>query len=151
MTRIPGVFICHTEAHAKALRKHISQQLFRMKQSSICDGVYDPSLIALLETLPKDVEETPIKQAKGTPAKGTPASAKGTPVKPKGKRESRERRTRRERRERRMQMMDLMKPRVMMKNGHQMHQLRMQTDATGISAVVSFVVCVVWTHAFLVI
>jgi hypothetical protein len=82
-----GVFICHTEAHAKALRKHIIQQLFRMKQSSICDGVYDPSLIALLETLPKDVEETPIKQAKSTPgnvtpSKVTPASAKAEGGKP---------------------------------------------------------------------
>ena len=49
-----------------------------------------------------------------------------------------------------MQMMDLMKPRVMM-NGHQMHQLMWQTDATGISAVVSFFVFVVWTHAIFVI
>ena len=86
MTRTPGVFICHTEAHAKALRKHVIQQLFRMKQSAD-DGVYDPGLITLLETLPKDVEATPIKQAKSTPgnvtpSKVTPASAKAEGGKP---------------------------------------------------------------------
>lgn len=164
MTRTPGVFICHTEAHAKALRRHVIQQLFRMKQSAD-DGVYDPGLMILLETFPKDVEatQTPIKPAKkaskgdgSTPpkkAKGdgsTPTPAKGTPAKPKGKKERRERRERRARRERRVQMMDLMKPRVMM-NGHHQQRLRMQTDATGISAVVSFFVFVVWTHAIFVI
>ena len=65
-----------------------------MKQSAASEGVYDPGLVALLETLPKDVETTPIKQPKkavestpqkGTPGKGTPAPAKSTPVKPKGK------------------------------------------------------------------
>ena len=48
-------------------------------------------------------------------------------------------------------MMDLMKPRVMMNDHHLIQQLRMQTDATGIYAVVSFVVFVVWTHAIFVI
>ena len=48
MTRTPGVFICHTEAHAKELRKQVIQQLFRMKQSAD-DGVYDPGLIALIQ------------------------------------------------------------------------------------------------------
>jgi len=130
-----------------------------MKQSAASEGVYDPGLVALLETLPKDVETTPIKQPKkavestpqkGTSAKGTPAPAKSTPVKPKGKRKRRERRARRKRRERRMQMMDLMTPRVMM-SGHQMHQLMSQSDATGISAVVSCFVFVVWTHAIFAI
>ena len=55
MTRTPGVFICHTETHAKALRKHVIQQMFRMTQSAD-DGVYDPGLITLLESLPKDDE-----------------------------------------------------------------------------------------------
>ena len=86
MTRTPGVFICHTEAHAKALRRHVIQQLFRMKQSAD-DGVYDPGLIALLESLPKDDEAaqttpqkttkkagaTPLKTAKGN---GSPEDSK---------------------------------------------------------------------------
>jgi hypothetical protein len=66
MARTPGVFICHTEAHAKALRRHVIQQLFRMKQSAD-DGVYDPDLITLLESLPKDDEAaqtTPLRTAK---------------------------------------------------------------------------------------
>jgi hypothetical protein len=104
MTRTPGVFICHTEAHAKALRRHVIQQLFRMKQSAD-DGVYDPSLITLLDSIPKDVDSTPIKEKKSTagnvtPPKVTPASAKaaggkpakGTPasVKSKGQKKKKE-------------------------------------------------------------
>ena len=104
MTRTPGVFICHTEEHAKKLRRHVIQQMFRMKQSAD-DGVYDPNLIALLDSIPKDVDSTPIKEKKSTagnvtppkvtpasakaaggkPAKGTPASVKDTAVKSKGK------------------------------------------------------------------
>ena len=74
----------------RALRRHVVHQLFRMKQSAD-DGVCDPSLITLLESLPKDNEAdqndkapqgkkargektTPLKTAKGddsTPAKTT--------------------------------------------------------------------------------
>ena len=51
-----------------------------MKQSAD-DGVYDPSLITLLDSIPKDVDSTPIKEKKSTPgnvtpSKVTPASAK---------------------------------------------------------------------------
>ena len=58
--------------------------MFRMKQSSE-DGVYDPNLVALLESIPKNDEEdpkvkaTPKAKAGGTQAKTTPQ--KTTPPK----------------------------------------------------------------------
>jgi hypothetical protein len=95
MTRTPGLFICHTEAHCHALRKHVIQQLFRMKQTEISDGVYDPNLVALLAKARQgtDAIETPIKQAQSTP-KSMPSKVTTPPklqvgnpeqpVKPKG-------------------------------------------------------------------
>ena len=88
-----------------------------MKQSAD-DGVYDPNLTALLDSIPKDVDSTPIKEKKSTagnvtppkvtpasakaaggkPAKGTPASVKDTPVKSKGKKKRRKIMARRARR-----------------------------------------------------
>ena len=73
---------------------HVIQQLFRMKQSAD-DGVYDPGLITLLESLPKDDEAaqtTPLKTAKkgGSEKTTPPQTAKGdgstpTPAKTTGK------------------------------------------------------------------
>ena len=85
MTRTPGLFICHTEAHCHALRKHVIQQLFRMKQTEICDGIYDPNLMAILSTLPKDVDDiTPEKAGKSTPRTVTTHDGKPTPSKAEG-------------------------------------------------------------------
>ena len=69
MTRTPGVFVCLTEQHSKALRKHVINQLFRMKQSSE-EGVYDAGWDALLDSIPKeDKETTPKKDPKMDPKK----------------------------------------------------------------------------------
>ena len=64
MTQTPGICVCHTANHAKALRKQTINQMFRMKQSSE-DRVYDPNLVALLESIPKNDEEDP--KVKATP------------------------------------------------------------------------------------
>ena len=92
MTRTPGLFICHTEAHATALRRHVVHQLFRMKQSAD-DGVIDPSLITLLESFPKDDEadqndKTPQRKKAGGEKTSSLKTAKGddsTPAKTTGK------------------------------------------------------------------
>ena len=157
MTRTPGVFICHTEAHAKAIRRHVIQKLFRMTQSAD-DGVYDPSLITLLESLPKDdnATQTPVKPAKKA-AKGDdstpPKIAKGddsTPTKSRrGKGHPSRERKEHPRRERKVQMMDQMLD--LMMNGHHQQRLRMKTDAIGISAVVSCFVFVGFVFAMAVI
>ena len=74
MSRTPGICVCHTANYAKALRKHIVDQMFRMKQSADSEGVYDPNLIALLDSIPKNDEEDP-------KVKGTPKKAAGNPAK----------------------------------------------------------------------
>ena len=74
MSRTPGICVCHTANYAKALRKHIVDQMFRMKQSADSEGVYDPNLIALLDSIPKNDEEDP-------KVKGTPKKAGGNPAK----------------------------------------------------------------------
>jgi hypothetical protein len=91
MTRTPGLFICHTEAHCHALRKHVIQQLFRMKQTEIEMGVYDPNLVALLAKAREATKaiETPIKPSAPKGGKGTPplkpaADNPEQPAKPKG-------------------------------------------------------------------
>ena len=58
---------CHTTNHAKALRRHVTEQMFQMKQSTESDGVYDPNLIALLDSIPNNDEEDP--KVKGIPKK----------------------------------------------------------------------------------
>ena len=79
MTQTPGILVCHAASHTRALRKHTVNQMFRMKQSSE-DGVYDPDLVALLESIPKSDEEDP--KVKATPkAKAGGNQAKTTPQK----------------------------------------------------------------------
>ena len=90
MTRTPGICVCHTANHAKTIRKHTVDQMLRMKQSSE-DGVYDPNLISLLESIPKNDEEDP--KVKATPKKAGGNQAKTTtPLKttpPKTRKEAR--------------------------------------------------------------
>ena len=59
MTRPPGFFVCRTANHAKALQRHVTDQVFRMKPSTESDGVYDPNLVPLLDSIPKNDEEDP--------------------------------------------------------------------------------------------
>ena len=70
-TRTPGIFVCHTDAHKKAVRKHVIKQLFRVKQDP-SESMFDPTLVTLLEALgQKAIATTPEKKAKGN-AKNTP-------------------------------------------------------------------------------
>ena len=71
-----GFVFATQQTHAKALRTHVADQMFRMKQSTESDGVYDPNLTALLESMPKNDEEDP--KVKDTPKKGGGNPAKTT-------------------------------------------------------------------------
>ena len=61
---------CHTEAHNTAVRKHVINQLFRVKQDPAESTLFDPVLVTLMETL-VPAATTPDKKAKGK-AKTTP-------------------------------------------------------------------------------
>ena len=84
-TRVPGVYICFTEAHRKALQRHLTQCVFMMKQDSKQKLLYDPYLVSLLEkvreqlaqfkelTTPQKDPDPSAKQSQGqneTPKKG---------------------------------------------------------------------------------
>ena len=74
MTRTPGIFVCHRASRAKALQRHVTDQTFRMKQSTESDGVYDRNLVASVDSIQKSDAEDP-------KVKGSPKKAGGNPAK----------------------------------------------------------------------
>ena len=60
--RVPGVYVCFTDTHAKELRQHLARVVFMLMQDP-CSNFYDPALVSLVqeaeEHLGKDKEGTP--------------------------------------------------------------------------------------------
>ena len=80
VNRVPGVYVCMTEAHRTLLRQHVVNRIFQLKQSRECTSLYNPALAAAIagETAPEDKKKNDGSQA-GKNAEETPV----TPAKAK--------------------------------------------------------------------
>ena len=87
--RVPGVYFCLTEAHKQALKRHLTQCVFMMKQDAKQKQLYDPHLVTLLEKVKEQMVKvaTPKKDPDSSTSTTTPAKEKKE-VKVQGKKKA---------------------------------------------------------------
>ena len=78
INRVPGVYICMTEAHKTFLIQHVTTRIFQLKQNRECSSLYSPALAAALGAKEEKDGDKP-KQAKAeSEPPSTPAKTKGS-------------------------------------------------------------------------
>ena len=48
INRVPGVYLCMTEAHRTMLKQHVTNRIFQLKQTRECSNLYNPALAAAI-------------------------------------------------------------------------------------------------------
>ena len=48
INRVPGVYLCMTEAHRTMLKQHVINRIFQLKQTRECSNLYNPALAAAI-------------------------------------------------------------------------------------------------------
>ena len=74
INRVPGVYLCMTEAHKTLLIQHVTTRMFQLKQTRECPSLYSPALAAAIDP----------KQAKAENDGAQPSEPPLTPAKTKG-------------------------------------------------------------------
>ena len=81
INRVPGVYLCMTEAHRTMLKQHVINRIFQLKQTRECNNLYNPALVTAItgEEAPE-----PISKKKNDGSQ-TGKSGDEPPVTPAGK------------------------------------------------------------------
>jgi len=86
INRVPGVYLCMTEAHQTKLKQHVINRIFQLKQTRECSNLYSAALVTAItgEEQKEEKKKNDGSQAgkKGDEPPATPAGKKANQSEP---------------------------------------------------------------------